>query len=85
MWGFSILAHTSPNMAHEALRNAFSAVYQYATAFVLGTLARYRKLKWQGKLVVVALALFNITLVTVLIVIGPDAIFQVRKVYGGLQ
>ncbi|KIM29599.1 hypothetical protein M408DRAFT_328826 [Serendipita vermifera MAFF 305830] len=63
-------------MAHESLSTALLRLDQYARAFVLGSLARFRKLSWRGKLFVVALALFNITLVTTVIIVGPEAIFQ---------
>lgn len=67
-------------MAPEAFGNVFRGFHQYTRAFVHGALTRFQKLKWQGKLVVMALVLFNISLVTVFIVIGPDAIFQVHTI-----
>jgi hypothetical protein len=69
-----------PGMVHEAVKNAFSSFYEYSKAFVLGTITRFQKLRWLGKLVIVAFLLFYIALVAVFLVIGPGTIFQVHMV-----
>jgi hypothetical protein len=64
-------------MVHEAVKNAFSGFYEYSKAFVLGSISRYQKLRFLGKLVILAFLLFYISLVAVFLVIGPGTIFQV--------
>jgi hypothetical protein len=68
------------SMVHEAVKNAFSGFYEYSKAFVLGTITRFQKLRWLGKLVIIVVLLFYIALVTVFLVIGPGTVFQVHTV-----
>jgi hypothetical protein len=78
--GATRLAPIRPSMVHEAVKNALSGFYEYSKAFVLGTITRFQKLRWLGKLVIIVVLLFYIALVTVFLVIGPGTVFQVHMV-----
>lgn len=59
------------------LEEAAKKTTDLVVSTVKGAFKRFQKLKWVGKLVVVALLLTYIALAVVFIVIGPETIFQV--------
>lgn len=54
-----------------------SRVYGYIHGFVTGTITRYQKLKWLGKLIVILVLLAYIALAVVVVAVGPATLFQV--------
>ncbi|CAG7848449.1 Golgi apparatus membrane protein TVP38 [Serendipita indica DSM 11827] len=55
---------------------AFWSLYLYIRNFISGSIARYQKLRWFGKLLIMLLIVFYVALVVTFLVIGPDTIFQ---------
>jgi hypothetical protein len=59
------------------LDEAVKTIVTFASTTFTGTINRFQKLKWLGKIVVIALLLSYIALAVTFFIIGPDTIFQV--------
>lgn len=59
------------------LDDAARTIVNFVSTTFTGSINRFQKLKWLGKIVVIALLLSYIALAVTFFVIGPDTVFQV--------
>jgi hypothetical protein len=70
---YSPLALSSAEMLDEIYKTTYDHVHRLIT----GSINRFQKLRWLGKLLIVFLILAYIALAIIVVTIGPATLFQV--------